>query len=491
MRIEATARVTAADARTRTIAGRVVTFGEVGNTSAGPTRFEAGSIAWDGDVVLRLEHDRTRPIGRAIELAEDQAGITGAFRVLPTRTGDDALVEAAEGLRAGFSVGVEVDSYEVDGDVMVITAARLDEVSLVTHPAIASAQVEQVAASEPLDETVEPEDPTTEPVEDNPTDEGATVDESTPVVEATATPAPVITTSPRIQFASAGDFAKTLIAAERGDRDARLRIEAAITPAGTADEPGVVPPSYTRQIIDHVGDIRPLASNVRNVAIPASGMKVIKPTWTVRPAGGWLASENTDAASNKPTITTHEVDIEQWAYAFGASVALVERSDPSFVDAIYSGAVKDYHADVEAKIATELEAITNTVAKGTDHLKSLGKAAAKVYTDVKQAPNKAYIAPDVWGDLVSTTGTLLIANGNGSLSSVSGNILGLDLVVSPALTAGTIIVGVSSAYELRESAQMRLSANLVGTMTIEFGATSFAAFDLEDGKAFVKVTATT
>lgn len=487
MRIEATARVTAADARTRTIAGRVVTFGEVGNTSAGPTRFEAGSIAWDGDVVLRLEHDRTRPIGRAIELAEDQSGISGAFRVLPTRTGDDALVEAAEGLRAGFSVGVEVDAYDVDGDVMVITAARLEEVSLVTHPAIASAQVDTVAASEPLDETVEPEDPADSPESEDDNTEGATVDESTPVVEATATPAPVITTSPRVEFASAGDFTKALIAAERGDRDARLRIEAAITPAAVADAAGVVPPAYVRQIVDNIGDIRPLASNVRRVAIPDTGMVIKKPKWGTKPLGAWVTGENADVATNKPTIPAYDVTVKQWAYAFGASVALVERSDPSYVDAVYGKAMVDYHADVETQIATDLLAVTNTTVKGATHLESIGKAAADVFAGIKQAPNKAYVAPDVWGSLVAEIGTLLIGTGNGSLASTAGNILGLDLVVSPDLTAGTIIVGRSDAYELRESAQMRLSANLIGTMTIEFGATSFAAFDLETPDAFCKV----
>ena len=483
MRIEATATVTAADARTRTIAGRVVTFGEVGHTSAGPTRFEAGSIAWDGDVVLRLEHDRTRPIGKAIELSEDQAGISGAFRVLATRAGDDAIVEAAEGLRAGFSVGVEVDAYDIDGDVMVITAARLDEVSLVTHPAISSAQVEQVAASEP---EPEPEIPDTAPVEDNPT-EGDTVDESTPVVEATATPAPVITTSPRIEFASAGDFTHALIAAERGNRDARLRIEAAIAPAGTGDAAGVVPPAYVRQIVDGIGDIRPLASNVRRVAIPDTGMVIKKPKWGTKPLGAWVTAENGDVATNKPTIPAYDVTVKQWAYAFGASVALVERSDPSYVDAVYGKAITDYHADVETQIATDLLAVTNTVVKGATHLESIGKAAADVFGGVKQAPNKAYIAPDIWGSLVAEIGTLLIGTGNGSLASTAGNILGLDLVVSPDLTAGTIIVGRSDAYEMRESAQMRLSANLIGTMTIEFGATSFAAFDLETPTAFCKV----
>lgn len=485
MRIDASTTITAADAQRRIIAGRIVTYGEIGNTSAGPTMFEAGSITWGSDVQLMVEHDITRPIGRAIEMSGTPSAVDGVFQIAATSAGTDALIEAADGLRGGFSVGVDVTAYDYAQDgTLIVTAGTLDHVGLVTRPAIASARVDRVAASEENERNTEMTDPQTVEVV-----EVDAVEET--VIEASRAIAP-IRTAPRAaapSFVSAGDFAKSLIEAQRGDRNALARVEAAISPAATGDEPGLVPPAYVRQIVDHMGVVRPLASSVRNTAMTATGMTITKPTWDTKPSGGWLSSENSAAATNKPTVVNYDVDVVQWAFAFGASLALVQRSDPSYVDSVYTKAVEDYYNDVELRIATDLEAITNTVVKGSTHYKSLGKAAAKVYTDLKRVPNVAFVAPDIWGDMVPDSGQFLIGNGSGSLASTGIPVLGLQVIASPHMTAGTIIVGVSSAFELRETADIRLSANVVGTMTVEFGVTSFASFDLEDESAFVKVVA--
>jgi phage head maturation protease len=58
--------------------------------------------------------------------------------------GEDALIEATEGLRDGFSVGAQINEWTNNKGVMQITSATLDEVSLVTDPAIDSARVSEV-----------------------------------------------------------------------------------------------------------------------------------------------------------------------------------------------------------------------------------------------------------------------------------------------------------------------------------------------------------
>jgi hypothetical protein len=84
MKIEFSSPITAADSGRRIIAGRIVTFGEVGHTSAGPTVFEPGSITFGEDVHLMFEHDTTRPIGRSAQLTETPEGIDGVFRIAAT-----------------------------------------------------------------------------------------------------------------------------------------------------------------------------------------------------------------------------------------------------------------------------------------------------------------------------------------------------------------------------------------------------------------------
>ena len=60
-------QITAADSNSRTITGRIVTFEEIGNASIGKVQFAAGSIEAT-PVLLNLEHDRTRRIGKTLSI---------------------------------------------------------------------------------------------------------------------------------------------------------------------------------------------------------------------------------------------------------------------------------------------------------------------------------------------------------------------------------------------------------------------------------------
>ncbi len=112
--------------------------------------FEEGSIAIDEpkNVKLLLEHDPKMPIGRMKNVTEDSTGIYAEFKVSNTTRGTDSLIEAAESLRSGLSVGVEVLKGKNSNGVYRVSAARLMEVSLVQAAAFKSAEVTSVAASE-------------------------------------------------------------------------------------------------------------------------------------------------------------------------------------------------------------------------------------------------------------------------------------------------------------------------------------------------------
>jgi hypothetical protein len=58
--------ITAADSNSRTISGRIVTFEETGTASIGKVQFAKGSID-PQSVLLNLEHDRTRRIGKQFQ----------------------------------------------------------------------------------------------------------------------------------------------------------------------------------------------------------------------------------------------------------------------------------------------------------------------------------------------------------------------------------------------------------------------------------------
>src|SRR6185437_16116158 len=108
--IQAAGVLLTADADTRVLTYRLLPYGEEGRTSVGKVTIAKGSLTLPEtptSMVLNLQHDRTRPLGRGVSLTEEETGLTAAFKIANTTSGNDLLAEAAEGLRPGVSVEVE------------------------------------------------------------------------------------------------------------------------------------------------------------------------------------------------------------------------------------------------------------------------------------------------------------------------------------------------------------------------------------------------
>lgn len=91
----------------RTISGVLLPFGEVGYTNVGAITVTAGALTLPDDITtvhLNMEHESTRPVGKATRLEETEAGIEATFKIADTTAGNDLLAEVADGLRTGFSV---------------------------------------------------------------------------------------------------------------------------------------------------------------------------------------------------------------------------------------------------------------------------------------------------------------------------------------------------------------------------------------------------
>ena len=82
------------------------------------------------------------PIGRAISLREDAAGLVGEFRISNTHDGDEALELVRDGVLDSFSVGFAKVKERADKTGLIErTEVKLREVSLVAHPAYEGALV--------------------------------------------------------------------------------------------------------------------------------------------------------------------------------------------------------------------------------------------------------------------------------------------------------------------------------------------------------------
>jgi HK97 family phage prohead protease len=482
-RLTYSAPVTFADGPRRLIGGRVVTYDETGSTSIGPARFAAGSITVPDDagtVRLVREHDETTPVGRAVAFTIDDDGIDGEFRIAATRAGDDALAEAAEGLRDGLSVGVRVDEAERDADgVLVILSAVLEHVGHVTRPAINSARVDRVAAAHTEGNTAMAHDPEdVDGVDESPED-------AVDTVEAAHRPAP-IRTAPRVApVVSDVDRIVLTIRASQGDRDAALRLRAA--DQKLADNPPQVPTPVVGNLIDTMNADRPIIASARRLPLPAAGKTFQRPTITQHVLVGEQSGELVALDSQK--MTTAALDVVKRTFGGSLRISFQDRdwTDPGILALILADFDTVYARTTEAAAATELQTATGheVLAARTDPavvLKALYPAAAKVKTAAGQMPDVLYAGVTSWTDLGSLSDTakrpvfptLAPANAPGQMraTSLEANPLGLRLIVSTDLPADYLAVGYSQALEWYENGPATLQdvdVTALGVVVAKYG----------------------
>lgn len=333
MKIQASYSITAADLERRSIVGRLVPFGVIGNTSAGPTRFAPGSVQLPEQldrVKLLRDHQAEAPLGYLEEAWQDEAGLYGRFRVPETPAGDLALLEAAEKLRDGLSVGVDLIDYEHSAEALEVAASQLREVSQVALPAFDDARAMAVAASENTNTEPQPE-PQTEQ-EPEPMQEPEAVEAAAEPTIVAAAPIPH-STRPAAKSLDLSGVASLIASANKGDLSV-AEVRAALSQSTTTDLAGIVPPAYVGEIVGLINPGRPTINAIANRALPASGMKVTYPAWDTKPAVDEQIDEFDEVNSDAAAITLEEVSVRTFAGANELSIQAVDRSDPSAVAAI-------------------------------------------------------------------------------------------------------------------------------------------------------------
>ena len=506
MKINLPMAITAADVASRTISGTIVTWNERGNTSVGPTVFAKDSIAMK-NVKLLLEHDRTRPIGRLASFDISDTGITAEFVLAKTFAADDALEEAATGLRDGFSVGAMINEWSNDNGVMKITSASLEEVSLVTDPAIDSARVSEVAASENETSQEENSEPATAD-SDQPTEGEQVSDTTVPApaeetVEAAkveaAAPRPAFFTAPRLEFTKAKYLEASVRAKVFGDDASRQYVLAADDT--TSNNAGLIPTRQLTEIINPLSNAdRPAVDSISSGVLPDAGMTFEIPKITAVPTVGEEAEE---ATIDETGMTNEFLSVSVKKYAGGQefSVELLDRSSPAFFDELVRQMEFAY-----AK-ATDVAVIAGLVAGGTDGgnrtldasgiLDFVSDASVAVYKATLGTATNILVSPEQWGALMNLADNgrpiyqNLIGNSNqgGNLTgqSVRGNLLGLNLRVSRNLATAaptgdnSLIIINPDAYTWYESSRFRLETNVVATGQIKVAYYGYGALATKVG----------
>jgi HK97 family phage prohead protease/HK97 family phage major capsid protein len=493
LRVTFTADVTAADSEKGVIVGTVVPYGAFGNTSLGPVAFQAGAFGKPPETVkLLLEHDARRPIGRATGFVDGPDHMTGTFKLSRTTAGKDALIEAAEGLREGLSVGANIIDFEDTEEGYVVTAAELIEVSLVTTPAFSEAGVEQVAASTPEPEPTPDQEPVTMEHETPEVEPAAEVVEASKVEAAAPTSQYITVGAPRaLEGMTAGRFAKVQLEAAAGDRDAQMVVEAALADATTTTAAGLVPTRFMTEVIAVLDDSRPFIDSITRDVLPEDGMDFKIPRRTQAPSVAEQAAEGDEVSSTAFTLDYLTVDVKTFGGGQRISRQLIERSDPAFLDRLIIEMAAQYAQATDAWAFSQA-----TVGQGdtddTTVYGSIVQGIADSFGVMRFSPNRLLVAPSTtgsfgWDDLLSAVdseGRPLFAAANpsnaGGLVSqgtTQGTVAGLQLVVDPNLTNPNARVYPSAFATFYEAAgaPVQISVQDVSSLEVEVAVYGYVA----------------
>ena len=520
----------------REISGKIVPMGtgEIGNTNMGGVVFEAGSIdiADISKIKLLSQHDVKKPVGRMIAAETRADGIYATFKLSRSTGGNDALIQAQEGLVSGLSVGAEVISSKPSRDGhLVVTAAKLKEVSLVTEPAFKSAQVLEIAAEEMQAATSTKEKTTTintiiveteietesEPVVEDTTTTEAPAVEAAAVEAARPTVAAGFTVRERVAPISSAQYLEASMKAALGDDEARRTVRAADD--STSNNTGLTLPSHLNTFITDTFTGRPaFEAATRGSLAGIDGMSFTVPrlytnasTPDVAPT---VADTNEGAAPSETGMTSayDTISIEKFSGLQRVSFELVDRSSPAFMELMMAELRKAYEKATDAALLAAFvangttAATTAATAAGLQSFISVEGAAAYKGTGGDFA-NKLVASTDQWAAIAGyadTTGRALYsaqgatqnASGNAVATSVVGGVLGTDLIVDHNISTSGIVdnsaflVAPSSVYTW-ESPTTQLRVNVLTSGEIEINLYGYLAIYLaKSGKGVRKFNLT-
>ena len=498
MKLEIPIQITAADSIKRTIAGRIVSFNETANASTGKVMFQDGSLI-PAPVKLNLEHDGTRPIGKSMSMdfSTDKTAIDGVFKIANTTAGSDALVEAQDGLRDGFSVEVMANEFTYDkAGTMVVSSGEIVGVALVTNPAFKSARVSDVAATEAKPETSDTPSEETQTEGDEVSDSIVNEAPAVETVEASrnvkATGTPIAYTAPRLEF-SAPKYLENKIKAALGSEDARQFILAADN--NTTDSAGLVPTRQLTEVINGVSNtIRPSIDAISRGTLPDAGMTFEIPKITVAPT---VAETNQGSAFSDTNMESSflSVPIKKFAGQQNFTVELLTRTSPLFYTELLNNMVAAMAKAQNAYVSSIL--VANASVDGTtlstfptaaELLAFVSRGAATVYTGTQDFARNIIMGASQWANTMSLNngGTPIYVASNPSNNagvvtptSLRGNVAGLDLYADFAAPAGSddgsIIIVNPNAYTWYEGTQYSLRAESSADGSINVGVYSFGA----------------
>ena len=511
--------IEAADTERRMISGKIAPYGEVGYTSAGPVVFERGSISIPDvtKIKLLMQHDSTKPVGRATYSSDDESGMYASFKISSSSRGQDALVLAQENLVSGLSVGVDVSASKQMKGYLLVTAAVLKEVSLVESAAFDSAAVTDIAAAkaeleaamsnstktttintvitevETETETESEAAVTTAPI-DTPDVPAEKPVEAAPVQAARQIIRPSVLDSQTVRtpITSMAKYTEHKIKAALGNQDSMLYVTAADDSFST--NPAFSPTQYLSEFPTNTRFGTPSIDACSRGVLPASGMTINVPS-LVTSAGGQsgvapvvTVEAEAGAVANTGMVTEYlSGTVNKYSGMNTISIELLERSDPNFyaelTQQLQNAYLKTLDTTVNAALITAGTVATTAQAATSAGIIGYASEAARLVYEATGYYAQNYIAngsqwqllmgaSDTTGRPIYSASQPMNAGGLTQPGSIRGNVLGLDLYVDKNFSATTTIddsaiILAPEAFTVYQSPQAYMSVNVVSNLQVQ------------------------
>jgi HK97 family phage prohead protease/HK97 family phage major capsid protein len=489
------------EADTREVVGLAVPYGQTADIG-GIYReaFAPGAIRSVEDVKLFWQH--SEPIGKILSGRDTEEGFEIRAMISDTPRGQEAYTLLKDNVINKFSVGFVPVEQTRDGDLVTRTLVDLREVSLVNFPAFQGASISEVREETPVAEVAEGSIQTKETnmSENMELDVRAVQDEVAEIrreLELVKTPNIAISAS-ETKFRSQGEFAKALVS---GDSDA---VE--LFRATSAD--AALRPAFVGYINNLINTGRPTLNAFNVSALPATGLTVeYAKVNTNTIAIGKQTTENTALSTGDVALSTVSVSVSTYGGYTNISKQAIERSTVNYLDVAFQAMslayAKKMNADFVAVLAAltwtgktlDLSALTAAAVMG-----GIADGAAYIYNATGLSPEFIVAGVTAYKRLVSITDTsgrpVVSQVGDGSntiggsnIPGLQGSILGLPIVVDPALEAKTAYMAHSSALTTYESAgaPTRLTQSDVTKLQDTFSVYGYAAIAVPFEGAIVKL----
>ena len=463
----------------RTITGLAVPWDVVANLSndVGPVKFLRGSISVDGPMPKLLEyHDDTRVIGRVTERLSTDDGLMFVATLSKTRAADDALALLADQSISAVSIGAVPIKFKRVNGVMEVSEARMIELSLVSFPAYADAEIQSVYASAEDEEEI-PEEETP----NQPSEEDDIMSEPSTVEAAIATQPIYATVKKEVKIPTAGEYLQAAIAGGDQWRAFHEVLKAAAPDVSLADGPGVLPELIIGPVYNSFIGMRPVVDVVGVRSMPTSGSSFIRPKVTTHNSVGLQSPDNTTLTASTFVIEPQTVAKATYGGYVQISEQIISWSDPSMLTALLDDMGRIYMNETDLVACTDLvSGATTTESFGdiTDPavwLAWIGAASTTILTASNgNNPNTLFMSPDVFGSALSLSdqsGRPLFPNLNAqnafgavAVTSDVGTAFGCRVVRDRNFDEGTLILGDTSGYELFE--QQRGSVSILSPSTL-------------------------